>query len=389
MADDTLNKWIKVISLFGLLGMAIGFGILPYFMSKCNKSTTFLSLANSFAGGLFLGIGLFHVLPESAEMLENLSELPVAYLISFGSYALILLVEKVLFDGHSIVHHDHGHCENHCECVQDPINKKLEQGENENVVNLSHNQHNHHEHIAQQSSNRNIENLLLKQNINRENGKSLTEENTEENKKNKPINNDVNPPEQRTLTNNLVVENGNGSNKENVVSTSQLVQVKNNEEEEILSKKDDITPYILLLALGFHGFFEGLSLGIQSSIRETLFLLLAIAAHKWAVSLTLGISFEKSKIEFKRLLIMVCIFALITPVGIALGLILSNSASDTLEGILLALSVGTFFYIGCSEVIPEEFAKKEKRGIKFLMFVFGGAFVFGLNLLELLEEDDD
>ena len=54
-------------------------------------------------------------------------------------------------------------------------------------------------------------------------------------------------------------------------------------------KSSAITPYILLLALRFHGFFEGMALGIQSDISNTLSLFLAIVAHKWAASLTLGI----------------------------------------------------------------------------------------------------
>lgn len=67
-----------------------------------------MGIANAFSGGLFLGIGLFHVLPESAEMLEQMSEMPVAYFCAFLSYALILFVEKVAFNSHALLHgHDH------------------------------------------------------------------------------------------------------------------------------------------------------------------------------------------------------------------------------------------------------------------------------------------
>ena len=50
---------IKIV----FLAMATVFGLMPYYIEKCRKSTTFLSVSNAFAGGLFLGIGLFHVLP--------------------------------------------------------------------------------------------------------------------------------------------------------------------------------------------------------------------------------------------------------------------------------------------------------------------------------------
>ena len=61
-------------------------------------------------------------------------------------------------------------------------------------------------------------------------------------------------------------------------------KVENNANSNSISK-GGLSSYLLLLALGFHGLFEGISLGIQSTIRGTLFLLLAIALHKWAASL--------------------------------------------------------------------------------------------------------
>ena len=39
------------------------------------------------------------------------------------------------------------------------------------------------------------------------------------------------------------------------------------EHEHEHGNKVGITPYILLLALGFHGFFEGMALGIQGDIN--------------------------------------------------------------------------------------------------------------------------
>ena len=150
-----------------------------------------------------------------------------------------------------------------------------------------------------------------------------------------------------------------------------------------------ITPYILLLALGFHGFFEGMALGIQSDLKKTLFLCLAIAAHKWAASLTLGISIIKGGIQLKRLVIMITIFGLIGPLGIALGMILRATASDTVEGIFLAISVGTFLYIACSEVLVEEFEHPENKYIKFCAFMIGGIFTAGLSLIEAFTGVED
>jgi len=51
--------------------------------------------------------------------------------------------------------------------------------------------------------------------------------------------------------------------------------------------KSNLTPYLLLVALSIHGFFEGLALGIQNDINSIMILAIAIIAHKWAESFTL------------------------------------------------------------------------------------------------------
>ena len=79
---------------------------------------------------------------------------------------------------------------------------------------------------------------------------------------------------------------------------------------------------------------------------------------------------------------MVMIFAFIGPFGIALGIILSQSTNDLLEGILLGISTGTFIYVACSDVLVEEFEDRNNKYIKFFLFVLGGIFCAGLSFVE-------
>ena len=51
--------------------------------------------------------------------------------------------------------------------------------------------------------------------------------------------------------------------------------------------KSNLTPFLLLIALSLHGFFEGVALGIQGELNGVLFLGAAILAHKWAEAFTL------------------------------------------------------------------------------------------------------
>ena len=99
--------------------MAMSFGLMPYYIKRFRTSTKFLSISNAFSGGLFLGIGLFHVLPEGAEMLEEYS-LPWAYFCAYLSYALILFVEKVAFNSHSLIH-GHGNSQKEPRISIEPV----------------------------------------------------------------------------------------------------------------------------------------------------------------------------------------------------------------------------------------------------------------------------
>ena len=77
--------------------MAISFGFMPYFITSCQKSNKFLSLSNAFSAGIFLGMSLFHILPESAEILGKTTEFPLAYICCFILYVLFLFLEKICF----------------------------------------------------------------------------------------------------------------------------------------------------------------------------------------------------------------------------------------------------------------------------------------------------
>jgi len=76
----------------------------------------YLSFINAFSGGVFLGVGLFILLPESKEIATNyfedlekkegesfLYELPYSFFFSFLSYSILLLLEKVCFNTSMII----------------------------------------------------------------------------------------------------------------------------------------------------------------------------------------------------------------------------------------------------------------------------------------------
>ena len=143
------------------------------------------------------------------------------------------------------------------------------------------------------------------------------------------------------------------------------------------------TPYILLIALGLHGFFEGLALGLADTYGGILVMLGAILAHKWAESLTLGISFVRANTQKKQFLSMALLFGAIGPLGVVIGWVLSELAIDLVQGIFLALSTGTFLYVACTEVIVEEF-DGEHRFLKFGLYLIAAVLIVALTIFEHL-----
>jgi len=166
-----------------------------------------------------------------------------------------------------------------------------------------------------------------------------------------------------------------------IVNDHAHANVKVPENIEDFKPKSNLTPYILLIALSFHGFFEGMALGLQSGVLDTSFLFFAILSHKWAEAFTLGLSFYKSGTNKSTFIRMIILFSCFTPVGILLGIVLSGD-SFIIQGVFLALSTGTFIYVACSEVIVEEFAITRYKHSKFFAYMVGGIFIAGLAVIE-------
>jgi len=151
---------------------------------------------------------------------------------------------------------------------------------------------------------------------------------------------------------------------------------------EQMLKQKKLSAYIMLLALSIHGLFETLALGIQTNFKNTFILFIALIIHQWAEAFSLGIFFVKAKLSKKHYYLVIFMFAAISPIGVLIGIILSKTAGEFIEGLFLNISTGTFLYVACSEVIIEEFSTPEKRYIKFLLYTIGILFAAGLNIFE-------
>ena len=138
---------------------------------------------------------------------------------------------------------------------------------------------------------------------------------------------------------------------------------------------------ILVLAIGVHAFFEGIAFCLMKTIDEAGQLAAGIIIHKSAAAISLGGAFANSGFNTKEILILLGIFAAISPLGIIVGMQIAES-NKLIDTIFVGLSVGTFLYVACSEIIVNEFAKGNKQWIKMILVMLGGATITCLWFIE-------
>ncbi|MDE2691578.1 MAG: ZIP family metal transporter [Acidobacteriota bacterium] len=90
---------IKIIAGLAIFGIAIVGGMIPILVAKQQASRRYLSLGNALAGGIFLGVGFVHLLPEADEALRNLVDYPLAPLLAALGVGLLLLIDRVVLEG--------------------------------------------------------------------------------------------------------------------------------------------------------------------------------------------------------------------------------------------------------------------------------------------------
>ena len=131
---------------------------------------------------------------------------------------------------------------------------------------------------------------------------------------------------------------------------------------------------ILVLAIGVHALFEGIAFGLQTTIEKAGQLAAGIIIHKSAAAVSLGGAFTRTGYTFKQIFMFLFIFSLTTPIGILIGMAIteSNALVDT---IFMGLSGGTFIYVACSEIIVAEFDKGIHNWIKMILVFIGGLII--------------
>jgi len=393
---------IKIIGTILLWICIVVFGLLPLKVRHFKTNKTLLAISNCFSGGLFIAIGLIHILPEAHEKLEGrvtpdkLKEeeyvFPLSYVICLATFSFILLIDKVIFNNEDIAQID--------EHTQIDLHKSIfkhNMEENDPEENFKELVSSNYKVALRLSMMRNkSENLLDREEYNNieDERQDNVEEQIEDQKSN--LVKDVEQKKSVHSKFHNVFNDENVEIKVNNVEHHHSHHHKHDHKDHKPHKHDShaghqhrmvkaedsgLTAYILLLAMGIHGFFAGIAFGVSDTEGEAINMFIAMIAHKWSEALTVGVSFVSAEIDIKRSTYMILFLSAITPFGVFVGYLISKM-SEFVIGIALAISAGTFIYISCAEIIVEEFAISKHKFPKFIAYLAGIVFIGYVGTLE-------
>jgi len=139
-------------------------------------------------------------------------------------------------------------------------------------------------------------------------------------------------------------------------------------------------PYILTFILCIHALTEGAALGIGTTLSEVTMLLIAILAHKASESFALCVELIRGQLPRARVFAIVTFFALMTPLGIALGAALLHSTHSILTAAWFnAFAAGTFLYISTLHHVHfHEHAEDAQGLLEFFCLAAGVAAMAGI-----------
>lgn len=138
---------------------------------------------------------------------------------------------------------------------------------------------------------------------------------------------------------------------------------------------------LIVLALSVHELFEGMALGLEDTATNVWMFFGAISSHKLVLAFCVGVELIVAKTDRRLAVGYILIFAIVSPIGIGIGMLVSQSISALITGsILQSMATGTLIFVVFFEIL-----KKSGTGLAQFLAVLVGFFVmFGLQQISKL-----
>ena len=329
---------IKVAAIFTLLAAALLFGLAPIcLISKTlmkepkhrTRVKRAVSWLNAFAGGVFMGIALIHLLPQARRLLKDAFEIQgMMYHFNWAEFTtacgffLIVFVEQIVY------------------LCQDRL------ANNDNEAS---------------------EELAFADKEVKQSGSDTSQ----------------------TAADAKTGDKSKTDSQEDLVTDT---DASGDGLLNLPARLTTLRAVILLISLSLHSIFEGLAIGLQLTRKDVLDIFLAIALHKGIEALTIAISFAQTHASYTAKGVYCVIFSLMSPLGVAIGIPIARAtraqqkqvpgSSLMVNAILQALATGTFMFVTFIEILPQELNSKKDGLAKLACIVVGFGAISALNAIE-------
>ncbi|XVE78479.1 hypothetical protein DITRI_Ditri13aG0148700 [Diplodiscus trichospermus] len=151
-----------------------------------------------------------------------------------------------------------------------------------------------------------------------------------------------------------------------------------------------VVSQVLELGIVVHSVIIGISLGASESPKTIKPLVAALTFHQFFEGMGLGGCISQAKFKSRSVAIMALFFSLTTPVGIAIGIGISNIYNESsptaliVEGMLDAASAGILIYMALVDLLAADFMNPKLQNSGKLQAAAVFALLLGSGLMSLL-----
>lgn len=130
--------------------------------------------------------------------------------------------------------------------------------------------------------------------------------------------------------------------------------------------------YAALVGLSIHALTTGIGFAAASNTEGLAMpVFVSIIAHKGIEGFSLASVFLLAEFRRRRIVILMALFSLVTPLGILLGHVLTDNLGAFGIAVATALAAGTFLYVCLCELLPEVFHHREDGLVKIGLLAVG------------------
>ncbi|XP_030456045.2 zinc transporter 5-like [Syzygium oleosum] len=151
-----------------------------------------------------------------------------------------------------------------------------------------------------------------------------------------------------------------------------------------------VVSQVLELGIVVHSVIIGISLGTSGSTSTVKTLMAALTFHQFFEGMGLGGCITQAKFKSRAIIIMALFFSLTTPLGIAIGIGISDTYDENspkaliIEGVFDAASAGILVYMALVDLLAVDFMSAKVQGNGRLLLSCNFFLLFGAGCMAFL-----